>query len=155
MKPKIKNFQNERLYNIDIPIIGLTGGIATGKSACSQNIKRTRTTSNLRRYSCEKNIYQREETIAFIQTEAPETINDNKIDFKLLRRSFFQIMISKQRIENFIYSHLQSEFFKNIPADAALVIYDVPLLFEKILDSKFDLVILCYAKQKHSNRKIN
>ena len=87
MKLKFSKISSkERLYNIDIPIIGLTGGIATGKSACSKIFKE-QGLPVICADTLVKNIYQREETIAFIQTEAQETINNNQIDFKLRQKN--------------------------------------------------------------------
>ena len=151
MKPKIT--QNERLYNIDIPVIGLTGGIATGKSTCSQIFKKKKL-SVICADTLVKNIYQYPETIEFIASEVPLAVKDQQINFPLLRNEFFSDDSLKQRIEKFIYSHLQSEFINNVPADAALVVYDVPLLFEKNLQSKFDLTLLVYSDRETQKKRL-
>ena len=151
MKPKIT--QNERLYNIDIPVIGLTGGIATGKSTCSQIFEKKKLPV-ICADTLVKNIYQYPETIEFIASEVPLAVKDQQINFPLLRNEFFSDDSLKQRIEKFIYSHLQSEFISNVPADAALVIYDVPLLFEKNLQSKFDLTLLVYSDRETQKKRL-
>ena len=99
----------DRLYNIDIPIVGLTGGIATGKSTCSK-ILQEKGAPVICADTLVKNIYKEEKTIEFIQKEAPDTVKDHQVNFKLLREKFFNNDDLKIKTENFIYSKLQSEF---------------------------------------------
>lgn len=145
----VKLNKENRLYNLDIPIIGLTGGIATGKSTVNDLFKQLNTpvidADELVHY-----IYKLPETVAFIQSIAPHSVRDNQISFKLLREEFFTKKELKLEIEKFIYSKLPQAFafYYNALNKPKLLVYDIPLLFEKNLESKFDLTLLVYAPRE-------
>ena len=154
-----------RLYQIPVPIIGLTGGIGTGKSTVAQ-ILHEKNIPIIDADKLVKNIYQKPETLDFIAKNFPSVIENQSINFNKLREIVFANSQSKKLIEDFIYEHLPSEFkqtfstFKN----PAFIVYDVPLLFEKKLNEYIDLSICVYApKEKqieriisrdHSNREL-
>ena len=145
----ITKTSKERLYNISCPVIGLTGGIATGKSTVS-NLFIENKIPVICADKLVKNIYKEKETILFIKELFPETICDENIDFKKLRTTAFSSKENKETIESFIYSKLPSafnlEFSKLNTPD--LLIYDVPLLFEKKMQNLFDLTVCVYAKRE-------
>ena len=122
MKPKIT--QNERLYNIDILLLDLLAELRQVSLLVPKFLKKKKLPV-ICADTLVKNIYQYPETIEFIASEVPLAVKDQQINFPLLRNEFFSDDSLKQRIEKFIYSNLQSEFINNVPADAALVIYDV------------------------------
>lgn len=134
-----------RLYGVSNPIVGLTGGIATGKSKTSSILKE----KGLHIIDADqlvKDIYKKEETINFIKQISASFIKKNEIDFKKLRKAFFSDNSVKENIEKFIYSRLEEEFLNNLPSDPSeLIIYDVPLLFEKQLNLKVDQSLLIYC----------
>lgn len=142
-----------RLHGINIPIIGLTGGIATGKSTASKLLK------NLGLFVVDadllvKEIYQKEKTIDFIFNLCPEVFEQEgvrKINFQKLREVFFNAPNSKgvqQQIEAFIYPQMKEVFLSKLNSNPSFIIYDVPLLFEKKLDALVDLKILIYASSE-------
>ena len=139
-----------RLYQIPVPIIGLTGGIATGKSTVAKFFRE----KNMPVIDADllvKNIYKKNETIAFLKHHYPEVLShDFIIDFKKLRALVFQNAEDKKKIEDYIYSYLPQEF-KNAFAELsnpAFIIYDVPLLFEKKLDLLVDVAVCVYSNQQ-------
>lgn len=140
----IKISSNDRLYNLDIPIIALTGGIATGKSTVSSMFKDLGICI-IDADQLIKTIYKLPETIDFIEETAPKCVHNKKIDFKALRQLFFTDKIIKEKIEAFLYKRLPAAFKNSISKDTKFVIYDVPLLFEKGIESKVDQVLLVYA----------
>lgn len=142
----IKLTSETRLYQIPVPIIGLTGGIATGKSTVSELFSKNGI-AVIDADRLVKNIYQYSETKAFVFKHFPEVITNNEIDFKKLREIVFNNQESKTLIENYIYSHMPMEFRKAFSTfkNPEFIIYDVPLLFEKGLDSLVDLSICVYA----------
>lgn len=137
----------QRLYGSAIPIVGLTGGIGTGKSTISQML----TNDGYAVISADqlvKNIYLKNESFEFIKKTCPQAIKEHKIDFSILRSEVFHDEILKQSIEDFIYQRLPEAFqreLENFKPAPKLIIYDIPLLFEKKLQDKFDLTVLVYA----------
>lgn len=136
-----------RLYNIPVPIIGLTGGIGTGKSTVAALLKK----HGLAIIDADANVkavYQRPETVEFIKNHFPSVvIVDDAIDFKKLREKVFSDLQAKQLIEDHIYAHLPQTFKEayeklNKPG---FIIYDVPLLFEKKLNELVDVSVCVYA----------
>lgn len=136
----------DRLYQIPVPIIGLTGGIATGKSTVAE-LLRQQGFPIIDADRLVKNVYATDEAVQFIQTHFASAVIDKKIDFKKLRAEVFSDPKKQEQIEQFIYSKLPEEFVKAYHAfnDPAFVIYDVPLLFEKKLDQKIDVSVCVYS----------
>lgn len=135
-----------RLYQLPVPIIGLTGGIACGKSTVAK-ILSEKGFAIIDADQLVKRIYRQDETKAFITKEFPVCINEQQeIDFKKLRTIVFSDSQKKLIIEQFIYQRMPAQFLKayeELPNHLknAFVFYDVPLLFEKGLDSKVDVSI--------------
>ncbi|MFT6630489.1 MAG: dephospho-CoA kinase [Bacteriovoracaceae bacterium] len=145
----IKLFTKNRLYNTSLPIIALTGGIATGKSTVAK-ILHELGVPVIDADCLIKLIYRDHKTIKFINKVCPKAIVENDIiDFKILREEFFKTEDLKVRIENFLYERLPLEFEKELKKldfnEYEFLVYDIPLLFEKKLQSKFDLNILVYC----------
>lgn len=145
-KEFIKLEPQNRLYGLSKPIIGLTGGIATGKSSAAQ-ILRNKGFDVIDADLLVKKIYAQDDTIRFIKDLCPEVIESEKIHFKKLRQLFFSDSQIKEKIEKFIYKKLPEVFLLESKKIRSMdfIFYDVPLLFEKDLKKYFDLVILIYA----------
>jgi dephospho-CoA kinase len=145
----IKLTSETRLYNTLLPVIALTGGIATGKSSVAKILKDLGVPV-IDADGLIKSIYKSQKTINFIKAVAPQVVHDDSIiNFKLLREEFFNNSSLKVKIENFLYEKLPSEFTKALEkldlSKFEFVVYDIPLLFEKKLQSKFDLSLLVYC----------
>lgn len=139
--------KNDRLYQQKIPIIGLTGGVATGKSTVSSFFKKEGF-NIINADALVHAIYKKKPTIDFIQKNFPNVIKNGAIDFKNLRKIFFEDKNNQELIEKFIYLNLESAFLEEAKDFNNLIIYDVPLLFEKGLKEKVDLVICVYCPEK-------
>ena len=134
---KIKNnfnrLNNEsRIYKLNVPVIGLTGGIASGKSTVTAILKE-KDLPVIDADQLVKGIYALPETLDFIKKNYPEVIKYGVIQFPLLRQKVFSNSDVKSKIEEFIYQRLPMAFklaFENLH-QPSVVIYDVPLLFEK------------------------
>ena len=137
----------DRLFGLSVPLIGLTGSIATGKSAAS---------AFFGEMGCPiicadalvKTIYSKPSAISFIKTISQECVkNNNQIDFKALRKLFFSSEEIKSKVESFIYTQIPETFLEEFKKFKSpnFVIYDVPLLFEKNLDPKFDITLCIYT----------
>lgn len=152
--PKLKSKyiskdENSRLYNIPCPIIGLTGGIATGKSTVTQMLK------DLGHHvicadQLVKDVYKLDSTTDHIRNNFPNVMINGAIDFKKLRELVFSQNAVKEDIENLIYAQMPNMFklhFSRLE-NPGFIFYDVPLLFEKKLDQLVDLKILVYCPRE-------
>ena len=150
LKAKYQRLTPEhRLYGLKVPVIGLTGGIASGKTTVAEAFKK-HGIPIINADHLVKEIYTLPETFSFISKEIPEAIKDGTIHFPTLREKVFLNTGVKTKVENFIYQRLPKAFeaaFLKL-TNPEFVIYDVPLLFEKNLERLFDLNVLVYAPRK-------
>lgn len=146
---------NNRLYACPVAIIGLTGGIATGKSTVVNYLKQ----QGLPVICADqliKDIYQKKESFEFIAANFNECIIENKIDFKSLRKLAFNDIKVRKSLENFLYPQLNSSFFQRYhELDVNnFVIFDVPLLFEHHINRQVDLTICVYSSKEQQLERI-
>jgi len=155
----MKNRNKNRIYNLDRPIIAITGGVSSGKSLLCQRLKELNYFV-LKADDLVKEIYHQDETKNFISTLAPQCLENDKIQFPVLRKLFFEDQTIKQKIEEYIYSKLEKTFLNSYGHISQFThnkyfFYEIPLLFEKKLQDKFDFIILIYTtKENQINRTI-
>lgn len=140
---KTKNTKS-RLHHCPLPIIGLTGGIATGKTTASKILEER----GFRVISADqliKEIYKTTETIEFVKKEFPEVFTYNQIDFRKLREIAFSKRENREKLEKHLYAKLPEQFTQSYNTEDQVIIYDVPLLFEKELEKLVDHSLLIYA----------
>ncbi|MFG1482875.1 dephospho-CoA kinase [Halobacteriovorax sp. HFRX-2_2] len=139
--------KDKRLYQMPCPVVGLTGGIATGKSTVSK-VLRDKGFPIIDADALVKEVYKTQESLEHLQNYYPRVIEeDGTINFKLLREYFFQDIQIQNDIESLIYRQLPEAFLKAFKdlGSPKVVIYDVPLLFEKNLDSFIDHKAVVYC----------
>jgi dephospho-CoA kinase len=139
----------KRMHKLHVPIIGLTGGIATGKSTVGK-ILIDQGLPVINADHLVKAIYAKDETKNWISTNYPDVMKGSAIDFKALREKFFSAPVVKEEIEAYIYARMPDAFlsaYENL-GKPTFVIYDVPLLFEKHLDVLVDMKVVVYAPAK-------
>lgn len=145
--------EKTRLYQCPVPIIGLTGSIATGKSTVTKVLKEL----GIQIIDADllvKEIYQGEKALELIREIAPSAIklNCTSINFQVLRELFFNNPNIKTQIESFIYGELPRQFLSALEScdfqKADFIIYDVPLLFEKELIPLVDDFVLVFTDEK-------
>lgn len=138
--------QDERLYQLSVPVIGLTGGIATGKSSFAHLLKE-KGVHVIDADKLIKKIYQKEDVIAFIKENVPLALEEGKINFRHLREQVFGKAELKSNLEQFLYAHMPAAFNEEINErpEASWVVYDVPLLFERSLHYLVDKSIVVYT----------
>jgi dephospho-CoA kinase len=137
----------ERLHGLDKPIVGLTGGIATGKSTVAKLMHQDGLCV-IDADALVKKIYALAETKDFIKGLDSKFVPGDTVDFKVLRQAFFNDASLKQKIENYLYARLPATFKSQVDPNAQVVIYDVPLLFEKELHKLVDVSVLVYAPRE-------
>lgn len=144
----IRLSSDKRLHNCEKPLIALTGGIASGKSSAAEHLKEL----GVPLIDADRlihSIYKNVETKRFIQNLIPEVTEADEINFKSLRKVFFEDKKLKSSIENYLYSKLPQAFTNKAlefeHSKYNYIVYDIPLLFEKELQSQFDLNVLIYC----------
>lgn len=142
-----------RLHHLNIPIIGLTGSIATGKSTISRYFKQM----NLNVAEADalvKEIYNTDESKSFVSQLNTAYLNqNNEINFKLLRQDFFQDQNLKSKLEAYIYPRLIKKITQ-ICQGIDYLIYDVPLLFERYQASLFDHILIVYCTPEQQLKRL-
>lgn len=148
----VKLNAKDRLYGLQVPLVGLTGNIGSGKSTVAEFFRK----KGLQVIDADKlihNIYEREDTKELLKRLLPSAISDSGINFSLLREQFFKDTELKQELQNHLYKWLPDAFLKEIGLSATVIIYDVPLLFEKKMNDKFDFIItVSLSKEKQLKR---
>ena len=153
MKPRLS--PQKRLHQTEIPLVGLTGGVASGKSTVA-TLLREAGMAVISADKLIKQIYAQETTKNFIQQNFPQCIKDKNIDFSLLRQKAFQDNNTLTLLENFLHPQLPELFKKMLKSLSLpdLVIYDIPLLFEKSLQDRFDLVVCVYCTKEQQQKRL-
>jgi dephospho-CoA kinase len=151
----IRLAKEDRLYQLNAPIVGVTGGVATGKSTAS-NFLEQMGFAIICADQLVKQVYQTTATKEYLTTNLPQTINSGQIDFALLRSLAFKDQSILIKLEGVIYPQMEEQFLAAYQTlnSPPLVIYDVPLLFEKRLHSKVDLSICVYANQEQQIERL-
>jgi len=131
--------------------VGLTGGIASGKSTTTKILKSKKIPvhdSDL----VVTDIYEKpnKKFIDFLKRiNLKESINKNKIDKKIIREVVFSNKTKKKQLEDHLHLEVKKsrERFlkKQERAKANIVFLDIPLLFEKKLNHICDYVVLLTA----------
>lgn len=140
--------------------IGLTGGIATGKSTVAKILR------DIGIAVVDADILAREVTKP--GSKAVEEIKqafgaemvgaDGNLDRSRLGRLVFQDPEKLKKLESILHPKIQDlrsrERLKLEQAGHALAFYDVPLLFEKNMQSEFDAILLVYASPEDQKRRL-
>ena len=128
--------------------IGLTGGLASGKSTVAQILKKrgliVLDADQVARDVLKKNGVGYAETLRTFGQDLKQA--DGEIDRQKLAQIVFQNKEDLLRLEKIIHPLVQSEVQKQ-KADLekqgiAWAFYDVPLLFEKNLEDQFDQIVV-------------
>ena len=143
-KSWIRSIPENRLHQCSIPIIALTGGIASGKSTVAKLFQK-KGIKVIDADSLVKEIYGQKNSLNFVQKECPEAVTKGEINFNILRQEIFSKNKSREKFESFIYQRLPEKFLDKLSPEDSFIIYDIPLLFEKGLDSLVDVKILAYT----------
>jgi len=155
LKPELIQLSpKQRLYNSINPIIGLTGGIGTGKSTATSILSQLGF-SVIDADALIKKIYQKGETLDFVLEQFPEAIVEGKISFPKLRQLAFDSKEVREQLEGFLYKELPRLFQEQLPQNSnEIVFYDVPLLFEKRIDGKVDQTLLIACTPEFQKERV-
>ena len=136
-------------------IIGLTGGICSGKTTTSNFLKKNK----IPIHDSDKvvnELYKNPKTnfLNLIKKiNLSKSIKNKKINKKIIRDEIFKNQNKKTKLEKFIHKEVRisrNKFLKKHKnKKTKVVILDIPLLFEAKLNSICDYVILLYVPNKN------
>ena len=156
-KKWIRLSRSNRLYQLDIPILGLTGGVASGKSTFSKWLK----SDGFPVIDADliiKSIYAQQKTYHFFLGNHSSYIDQliQKIDLKKLRKDFFADTKLQTSVNQFLFTYFQEEFLKQAQPffSKGFLIYDAPLIFEKNLHHQIDQVITIYCSEANQIQRL-
>lgn len=126
--------------------IAITGGVASGKTEALKNLREMG-------YVCVSSddismnlITKNQEIINKIDAIIPGVVRDNVVDKKAMARIMFKNKEVKEKIEGIMHpiiASIRKKFIEQQEASGVEIIFcEVPLLFEKKMQSSFDQVIL-------------
>ncbi len=128
-------------------VLGLTGSIAMGKTTVS-NMFRDLGVPVWCADNAVKELYQKNGTATNIISKAfPDVVTENGVDRGKLRNLIHTDNRILKNIEAIVHPLLQNskKNFLETNKHHPLVIYDIPLLFEKELENEFDSVLVVTA----------
>ncbi len=131
--------------------IGLTGGIATGKSTVARLIEsRGYKVIDADQVSHQVTQIQSEGYDRILSYFGEDILDDRlNIDRKKLGQVVFESASKKEQLESFLHplirEEVQSLKDKYKSQGVAVVFYDVPLLFEKNMESDFDMTVVVWC----------
>ena len=138
-------------------ILAVTGSAGMGKSeACKYFLKH-----NIEVFDCDKKIasfYKKKKIIEEIKLFFPNIVIKESIDKTSLAKIVFNDTQKLQFLETLLYKKLKLEqafwLRKKIRENKKIVVFDVPLLFEKDNLRKYDLSIVVSCSKEIQKRRI-
>jgi len=135
-------------------VIGLTGGIASGKTTITNFLKKKKFAVH-DSDSVVKKIYSkpRPKFLSYLKkTNFKNSIKCNKIDKKTIREEIFTNTEKRKLLEKYLHAKVKKsrDIFlkKNRQKKTQIVFLDIPLLFENKLEKICNYTILFYASLK-------
>lgn len=132
-------------------ILGLTGGIASGKSTLS-NIFRELGIKIADADKIAKEISEREDVLLEIKNIFGNGVFDENgiLDRKKLKEEVFSDKSKLKKLNDIVHPKVWNEFkkIKEKTAKNDIIIFDVPLLFESGMDKMCDKVLLIYINRE-------
>ena len=135
-------------------VVGLTGGIATGKTTVVNFLKKKKFVIHDSDFVV-KNMYSKP-TVGFLKylknIGLADSTKSKKINKERIRDQIFNNKNKKKKLERFIHREVKKsrDIFlkKNKRKKTKLVILDIPLLFEAKLERLCDYIFLLYLPRK-------
>ena len=141
-------------------ITAITGGIGSGKSTFSKVIKK-RGLPLLDSDHIVAQIYikPKKNFLSYLKKIGlGASINNNKINKKLISNIIFSNNKIKSKLEKYIYKITKKERIKFINKEkrkkTKIIFLDIPLLFENNLDNEFDLIISIISTKKERYKRL-
>ena len=138
-------------------ILGITGSIGMGKTEAGKYFIK----NNVDVFDCDKEIatfYNKKDTITEIKKNFPSTVYNNKVNKNALANIVFSDKNKLSLLEGLLHKKLQAEqsfwLRKKIREKKNLLVFDVPLLFEKDNIKKYDIVMVISCNQALQRKRV-
>ena len=138
-------------------ILGVTGSVGMGKTEAGKYFIKNK----IDVFDCDKEIatfYNRNDTIIEIKKTFPSTVYNNKVDKNALANIVFNDKKKLSFLEELLYKKLQAKqsfwLRKKIREKKNLLVFDVPLLFEKDNIKKYDIVVVLSCNKDLQRRRV-
>jgi len=138
-------------------ILGLTGSVGMGKTEAGKYFIK----NNIDVFDCDKEIatfYNKKDTIIEIKKKFPSTIFNNKVDKNALANIVFNDKNKLKFLEGLLHKKLKAEqsfwLRKKIREKKNILVFDVPLLFEKDNIKKYDIVVVLSCNKALQKRRV-
>jgi dephospho-CoA kinase len=137
-------------------VVGLTGGIGTGKSSALEAFGRAgATTLSLDQVAHEQAKPGREGYLAIVRAFGKSVLQANGlIDRRSLGELVFRSPAALKKLERATHPSILREMEKLVGSMKGVVVVDVPLLFEKKLQNKFDATVLISSDPAAQRRRV-
>lgn len=133
-------------------ILGLTGGIGTGKSTVAKML-REKNIPVVDTDSISKEIIEYPEIIEKIKAEISSKIfnNENKLDRKKLSEIVFENKDKLKKLNEIMHPVILKKMWEEVEKlkkDYKVIVVDIPLLFEINMENEVDKVLLIYSSKE-------
>ena len=133
-------------------ILGLTGGIGTGKSTVAKML-REKNIPVVDTDSISKEIIEYPEIIEKIKAEISSKIfnNENKLDRKKLSEIVFENKDKLEKLNEIMHPVILKKMWEEVEKlkkDYKIIVVDIPLLFEINMENEVDKVLLIYSSKE-------
>tara|TARA_B100001113_G_C20993392_1_gene571586 strand:- start:28 stop:624 length:597 start_codon:yes stop_codon:yes gene_type:complete len=141
-------------------LVGITGGIGSGKTTFSNHLKKL----GYLVHESDVIVSQlytkpKKEFLTFIKEKiSQKAVKLNKINKLEIANVVFSNKVIKKTLEKRIHKEVQNSrdvfIKKNTNKKKKIIFADIPLLFEKKLEKKFDLVICIISSKKNRTKRV-
>jgi dephospho-CoA kinase len=137
-------------------VVGLTGGIGTGKSSALAEFERAgAATVSLDQIAHEQAKPGREGYLAIVRAFGKNIVRaDGLIDRRALGERAFRSPAALRKLEKATHPTILREMEKLVASMKGIVVVDVPLLFEKKLQKRFDATVLISSDLAEQRRRV-
>ena len=141
-------------------LVGITGGIGSGKTILSNHLKKLGyLVHESDAVVAEMYTKPKKQFLSFIKEKiSQDAVNHNKINKTEIANVIFNNKAIKKLLETRIHKEVQSSrdafIKKNKKNKNKLIFSDIPLLFENKLEKDFDLVICIIALKKNRIKRV-
>jgi dephospho-CoA kinase len=137
-------------------VVGLTGGIGTGKSSALAEFERLgASTVSLDRIAREQAEPGREGYRAIVRAFGKGVLGaDGAIDRRALGERVFRDKSALRRLERAAHPPIFRELKRRVAGLKGVVVVDVPLLFEKKLQDRFDATLVVSCRRAEQARRV-
>ena len=141
-------------------LIGITGGIGSGKTTFSNHLKKL----GFLVHESDKVVSEiytkpKKQFLSFIKKNiSQKAVKQNKINKSEIANVIFSNKVIKRLLERRIHKEVQNSrrafIKKNTKKKKKIIFADIPLLFENKLEKKFDLVICIISSKKNRIKRV-